>query len=174
MVNYNFAKIYRLTCNVTGLIYVGSTCEKYLCQRLCVHTSGHRKWKLDSKRPYCSSFKILDGNDWKIELIENVTCTTFDELACREGYFQSLAPCVNRNRAGRSPKQYYLDNIVKIRVQNNAYSKTYYVDNKEAIKLKQRERYKAKKLGMKVAEFQKGMEAKIAELSKNESKKNNI
>jgi hypothetical protein len=28
MVNYKLGKIYRLECNVTGLVYVGSTCEQ--------------------------------------------------------------------------------------------------------------------------------------------------
>ena len=167
MVNYTLGKIYQLTCNTTGLIYIGSSCERYLCQRLAVHTSGYRKWKQNSKSPYCSSFKILDGNNWTITLLEAVECADRDALACREGHFQKLAGilCVNANIAGRSPKQYYLDNIVSIRAHNNAYQKDYYQDNKNIIKQKQKERYKAKKLALKKSKFQTHMEEKLLSAS---------
>ena len=38
MVNYENGKIYKIVCNETGSIYIGSTAQKYLAP----HTSGPR------------------------------------------------------------------------------------------------------------------------------------
>ena len=34
MPDYSKGKIYKIVCNVTGLVYVGSTCEPTLARRL--------------------------------------------------------------------------------------------------------------------------------------------
>ena len=44
MVNYAKGKIYKIVCNVTGLIYVGSSTKHYLSDRLGNHTARYRKY----------------------------------------------------------------------------------------------------------------------------------
>jgi len=57
------SKIYKIICNTTGLCYIGSTNEKYLSSRLSKH-------KYDSKNKNISSKKVLENNNYHIELIE--------------------------------------------------------------------------------------------------------
>ena len=80
MVNYENGKIYKLVCNKTGLVYVGSTCQRLLCKRLSGHVDAFKRWK-NGKYNYVTSFKIIENNDYYMELLEPVSCSSFDELA---------------------------------------------------------------------------------------------
>ncbi len=82
MINYNNSKIYKIVCNNTGLVYYGSTTQKYLTARL----EQHRKYK---KIYNCSSKKIIDGGNYDILLVENVDCNNKDELRSRERFYKS-------------------------------------------------------------------------------------
>ena len=97
MVNYKLGKIYRLECNITGLVYVGSTCEPTLAKRLTKHVGVYRYY-LKGKCNYVSSFKILENNDYDIILIEKYPCNDRDELYSRECYFSNQIDCVNVNK----------------------------------------------------------------------------
>ena len=44
MVNYTLSKIYKIECNVTGLVYVGSTCEPTLAKRLTKHVGNYKSY----------------------------------------------------------------------------------------------------------------------------------
>jgi len=94
MVNYKLGKIYRLECNVTGLVYVGSTCEPTLAKRLTKHVAVYRSY-LKGTFNYVSSFKILENDDYDIILIEKYPCNDRDELHSRECYFSNQIDCVN-------------------------------------------------------------------------------
>ena len=67
MVNYELGKIYKLVCNKTGLIYIGSTCQKLLSQRLSGHVKNFKQWK-NGKTRYVPSYTIIENNDYFIEL----------------------------------------------------------------------------------------------------------
>ena len=95
MVNYEKAKIYKLVCNKTGLIYVGSTCQRLLCKRLSGHVANYKCWK-NGKYNYVTSFKIIEGNDYYMELLEAVSCSGFDELTKKERYYIESIDCVNK------------------------------------------------------------------------------
>ena len=45
---YENGKIYKLVSPHTNKIYIGSTCKKYLCQRMADHNSRFRKWDLNN------------------------------------------------------------------------------------------------------------------------------
>ena len=94
MVNYKLGKIYRIECNVTGLEYVGSTCEPTLAKRLTKHVGQYRSY-LKGTYNYVSSFKLLENNDYDIILIEKYPCNDKDELYSRECYFSNQIDCVN-------------------------------------------------------------------------------
>ena len=57
MIDFSKAKIYKIVCNVTNLVYVGFTTQK-LSQRLQHHRNDYKLY-LDSKYHYVSSFKMI-------------------------------------------------------------------------------------------------------------------
>ena len=118
MVNYENAKIYKLVCNKTGLIYVGSTCQRLLCKRLSGHVANYKQWK-NGKYNYVTSFKIIENNDYYMELLEAVLCSGFDELAKKERHYIDSIDCVNKCIAGRTIKQYYEDNKEVIEIKRS-------------------------------------------------------
>lgn len=95
MVNYQLGKIYKIVCNVTGQVYVGSTCEPTLAKRLSKHVDSYRCW-LGGKSHYVTSFKVLENYDFDIVLLENYPCSSKDELFVRERYFTNEIDCVNK------------------------------------------------------------------------------
>jgi hypothetical protein len=82
---YQDGKIYRLVCNKTGLAYVGSTCET-IQHRYNAHRNKYDAWKA-GKTNRCGSFRIVEGNDFRIELIENYPCNSKIELTQRERHW---------------------------------------------------------------------------------------
>jgi hypothetical protein len=54
---YPKAKIYKIVCNITGVIFVGSTCKK-LCQRIAQHREYYKQY-LKGKHNYVTLFKVL-------------------------------------------------------------------------------------------------------------------
>jgi hypothetical protein len=95
MVNYQLGKIYKIVCNVTGLVYVGSTCEPTLAKRLTKHVCSYRFWLKHGKK-YMTSYKILEKNDYEIILIEPYPCNNKDELYARERQWTNQIDCVNK------------------------------------------------------------------------------
>ena len=127
MTNYKQAKIYKIVCNKTGLVYVGATCKPLLCQRLAKHVSDHKQ-HLNGKCGYTTSFKIIENDDYFIELIEQKECNSKDELNKLEGKFIREIECVNKVIPDRTLKEYRQANKDKI--------KEYYQNNKEKINQK--------------------------------------
>ena len=119
MNKYNDSKIYKIVDHTTGNIYVGSTKQKYLSQRLENH---RRKYKscLQGYQDYTSSFKILENGNYDIVLLENVNCETKDQLFKRERFYIESLECVNKTTAGRTKKEYHEANkesLNKIRLK---------------------------------------------------------
>ena len=141
MSKYNNSKIYRIVCNNTGLVYYGSTTQKYLSNRL----SQHRKYQ------NCSSKKIIDEGNYEILLVENVDCNSKDELRARERFYIENNECVNKNIPGRTKKEYqkkyqkeYAKKYQKYRTENKEkikeYHKKYRTENKEKISERNKEK----------------------------------
>jgi hypothetical protein len=132
MINYQNGKIYSIRSYQTELIYIGST-TRPLSQRLGEHRIQYKK------NSAMSSKEILKYPDYYIELIENFPCNSKEELEKREGYFikQNINICVNCYIAGRTPKEYNIDN----KEQYNEYQKQYHENNKEQKKEYDKQRY---------------------------------
>ena len=94
MVNYEYAKIYRLIDNTNGNVYIGSTCEPTLARRLVVHRSDYKCW-LKGTKDYTSAFEIMKNNDYTIDLIEHVKCKSKDQLKSRLRYYLENNECIN-------------------------------------------------------------------------------
>lgn len=88
MIKYDLGKIYKIVCNITGEIYIGSTIQT-LALRLATHKHYNNT---------CTSKQIIERGDYSIELIENYTCNTRDELHSRERYYIDTLTCINNNK----------------------------------------------------------------------------
>jgi hypothetical protein len=86
-------KIYKITCNLTGLCYYGST-KKKLITRLSEHKNDYKRF-LNGRLRFLTSFDIIKNNDYKIELIEECF---IDNKKEREGYYIRKFDCVNKNK----------------------------------------------------------------------------
>ena len=94
------SKIYKIVCNETGLTYYGSTTET-LEGRLQKHESRFRK----NEGGKYSCYQIFENGDYKIELVEDVSCESKKELRDREAYYIRNYDCVNQVVPGRTRKE---------------------------------------------------------------------
>jgi hypothetical protein len=125
--DYSNAKIYKIIDNTNGDVYIGSTCLP-LEKRLKQHQKNY-KYYLNEKYSFVTSFKILENNDYSIELLEEFACESKIELHERERYHIENNKCVNRNIPNRTDKEYYQDNKGIISEKNKQYKQ----DNIEKI-----------------------------------------
>lgn len=125
--------IYKLHCPETNLIYIGSTAMP-LHKRLCLH-----KTKKDNTTTSRTLFEQSDNV--QIELIEEFEFDDKKELERREGEIikENIDICLNKRVAGRTTKEWMLDN----NYDNAAMCKKYREKNLEEIKAQQKE-YHAK------------------------------
>ena len=129
MVNYANGKIYCIRSHQTNDIYIGSTCQT-LSKRMTNHRNDYKRYTEGKTKRYTSSFDILKYGDAYIELIELYPCNQKCELLKQEGGVIRDRKCVNKRIAGRTKKQYYLDNKDEIKQYHNQY----YQDNKDELK----------------------------------------
>jgi hypothetical protein len=117
--DYSNAKIYKIIDNTNGDVYIGSTCLP-LAKRLKYHQYKY-KYYLNEKYHFVTSFKILENNDYSIELLEDYPCESKFELHEREQFYIKNNKCVNKYIPNRTDKEYREDNKDSIREyqQNN-------------------------------------------------------
>ena len=130
MIDYQQGKIYKIDCNVTGKVYIGSTCEPILARRLAGHVGNYRCY-LNGTSNYVSSFDILQNEDYDIVLIESYPCNSKDELHARERYHTNNIDCVNKIK----------NQGMKNEIGEKEYKKQYREKNKEVINTKKKEKH---------------------------------
>jgi hypothetical protein len=131
MPDYSTAKIYRIFSPSLNLSYYGSTTQT-LEARLAKHVIDYYCYSKDNaKYSYYSSFKVIEGGDYQIELVELCKCNNKQELERIEGKYQKENECVNMFIAGRTRAEYRNDNRLTIRAKNKAYKQL----NKDKIKI---------------------------------------
>jgi adenylate kinase family enzyme len=123
-------RVYKITSEKAGLVYIGST-SNTLGERLYRHKCDMKRW-LAGKKKYGEAYKLLEFDDAKMELIEELEVADRNELFKREGYYQRTMECVNRCIAGRSRKEYYDDNKDELKTR----CKKYKDEHKEEINAK--------------------------------------
>jgi hypothetical protein len=137
MPDYSKGKIYTIRNRDDDTkIYVGST-----IQSLAVRFGGHKR---DSEKERCRNillYKEVNGDwtNWYIELYENYSCSSREELLKKEGEVIRLIGTLNFIIAGRDYKQYCVDNKDKIKEQKKQYQKQNYIANVEIIKEKHKQ-----------------------------------
>jgi hypothetical protein len=163
-------------CNNTGLVYYGSTTQKYLSARLEQHRQVYQT---------CTSRKILNGGNYDILLVENVNCNSKDELRARERFYIENNDCVNKNIPGRTRKEWCEVNKDKLdeyqkewRNENkekiSESSKKYNQDNKEKVS-EQKKKYRLDnkdKIAERGKKYRNENKEKISESSKKYYQKN--
>ena len=117
--NFPDARIYKIKCNITNKIYIGSTYSNNLRKRLCMHYNSYLSF-LRGNYHYISSFDTLQNDNFDIELVQLFPCNNRHELHIREGYhIQNTVGCINRNVAGRTHAECVRRYQLKIRNNNN-------------------------------------------------------
>jgi hypothetical protein len=128
-------KIYKIvSMNNPELVYYGHTSQT-LAQRFSTHKCPSNK---------TTSKQIIDKGDAIILLVEHFPCLNENEARAREGYYILNNPCVNRCVAGRTDKQYYIDN----KQTKDDYQKKYDSEHKEQIKNRMKLYRQKKKLAL--------------------------
>jgi hypothetical protein len=122
MPDYQQGKIYKLISPHTDKIYIGSTSEQYLSQRLRNHNKNFKSWQ-KGLHSNTTSFRLFELGDVEIILLESYPCNSKDELAARERHWieQNKNLILNINIPSRKAKERYQVNKekIKIRIQNN-------------------------------------------------------
>jgi len=160
MVNYQEGKIYKIVDNTTGNIYIGSTAEKYLSQRLQKHISCYKIYINNEKTKNTTAFEIIKNNNFEILLLETFPCNNKYELEQKERYYIENNSCVNKNIPTRTYKEYYEDNKDKLLEEK----KDYYKNNKTSLTQKNKNYYENNK--DKIKEYRENNKDKIKEYYK--------
>jgi hypothetical protein len=135
---YANGKIYCLRSHQTDDIYIGSSTQ-LLYKRLY----QHKKEKYNDLAKY---------DDVYIELIEEYPCNNKMELFKKEGEHIRANDCVNKFIAGRTAKEWYIDNRDEILQKDKQYridnrnkilenQKQFYIDNRDKILQNQKQYY---------------------------------
>jgi len=114
---YQRGKIYKVVDTSYTECYIGSSTQRFLCNRMASHRANYKLWK-HNQYANCAVFSLFDKygvDNCKIELIESYPCESLEELRRREGHWIKLEECINKRVAGRTDLEYYYDNIEKFK-----------------------------------------------------------
>lgn len=120
-------KIYKICDFEDTKRYIGSTCEKYLSNRLAGHRKEYKRWKA-GKVPKVTSYCLFDEfgvENCKIILLESFEYTTREELKKKEAEYITTVECVNKNIPARTKEDWNRE--------HPDYNKNYYINNKERL-----------------------------------------
>jgi hypothetical protein len=119
---YQQGKIYKIISPHTDKIYIGSTCKKYLSQRLTAHTSSYKEKLKNNTRDKIMSYELLALGDVEIILLETYPCNSKDELVARERHWmdQNRDIIINKVIPFRTRIEHYreTDTVQKWREEN--------------------------------------------------------
>ena len=129
--DFSKSSIYRIDCDITGLVYVGSTAQEL-----------HHRWadhKKASKKPINAHFKLYKSfaehgiEHHHIELIEEIAVENRQQLNAREGHWirqlDTYINGLNGKISGRKAAEWFVENKDKIAEKKAEY----YIENKDKI-----------------------------------------
>jgi len=141
-------------------IYIGSTIQPYLSNRMATHRKDYKKWK-EGKVGKCTSFDLFDKygiDNCNIILLESINAQNKDELHAKEAYYINSFDCVNKYNPEKRTEE-------MIKEQK----KQYYEANKEHLTQKKKEYYETNK--EKMDEYYKEWRENNKDLKKELDKK---
>jgi primosomal protein N'' len=134
--NFSKGKIYKITNDFNDDVYVGSTCDT-LIKRFSAHKYSMRDNTKNSSKFY-TFMNEIGFERFRIDLIEDYSCTDKYQLRQREGHYLRQIGTLNKEIAGRNVQEWYLE--------NKDQKKMYREQNKEHIKDTQHQNYEKRKL----------------------------
>lgn len=143
MNKYQNGKIYKIVCNITNEIYIGSTIRT-LDKRLIRHVADYK----NNVQRKCESYKIIERGNYNIYLIENYSCNGRKELYKREAHWQKEIKCINKYIAYQSKEE------------KKIYCDKWREDNKDVLKIKKKEYAEKNKIRLKEYHKQHHLEHK--------------
>ena len=160
MPDYQQGKIYKIECLTTGKVYIGSTTQKKLSQRLAEHVR-HYKMFLENKFVYMTSYEVLKEGHYQITLVKLFLCNIHDELLMEERKTISEYDCVNN-------RKHPISTIEEQKALHNTRNQKYYYSTIEYQQLRKKIYNENNK--EKVSEYRKNYEEKHKQ-RRNEYKK---
>ena len=118
-------KIYTVRSYKSDEVYVGSTIQE-LSMRMGGHRADYKAGKILGK----NKLIVEDIKDWYIELYELFPCNYKTELKRREGEVIREIGTLNKNIAGRTTQEWFIDNADKMK----KHYKEYNIKNADKIK----------------------------------------
>jgi hypothetical protein len=129
--------IYKITSPNTDLVYVGKT-NQTLGRRFQCHHSDDKGWLAGKPKTSCTSYKVLEHGDARIELIEETEDASGKQ---REEYWINAILIHAMRGVGSSMAAYNRVHYAENREEICAKSKAYREENKEEISAKNKARY---------------------------------
>ena len=120
---YQRGKIYKVVDESYTECYIGSSTQKFLCNRMASHRANYKLWK-QQRYANCAVFSLFDKygvDSCKIELIELYPCESLEELRRREGHWIKSEERINNREAGRTD---WNPNMITLRDSRNTKSGT--------------------------------------------------
>lgn len=152
MPDYSKSKVYKLVCNLTGLVYVGSTvCPLY--KRKWEHGCVAKRYQEEGgDYPYMTSVEVAKNGDFDIVLLEEVQCENKEQLHRKEREWIERLDCVNKHIPTRTSTEWHQINKERIATYHrNHYQlhhsdrimkrRQYYQANREEVLAKQKTPY---------------------------------
>ena len=128
----NDGKVYKITSmSRPDLVYIGSTTLP-LRKRFSEHQSNYKSY-LKTGKKYITSFKVMEIGDAYIELLEDFSCSSKQQLNSREKFHITNNICVNK----LSP----INTIEENKEMKAKINQRWYQDNHDKI-LKQQKEYR--------------------------------
>ena len=62
----SYPLVYKIVCNTTGIIYIGSTTQKLYDRK------GKHMWDYRNRNGKTTAYKVMENNDWDIYEVEKV------------------------------------------------------------------------------------------------------
>ena len=149
--------IYKLHCQVTGKVYIGSTTVA-IDKAMKLNKSCFERYKRGKYKDNLSIFDVMANNDYNVTILElihelaNDTNFTLKLRKLQKFYINENANAVNKYIPTRTKKEYYVENIDhKLQYQNGYYKdnrgvisqkkRVYYLDNKDVFLQRSKEHY---------------------------------
>ena len=89
MPNYQLAKIYKIVDDIDDIVYVGSTSQRLLCERMRDH---RHKARSGSTAPIHQHMRSVGVDRFRIVLVEDFPCGRREQLTAREDFWMSKIP----------------------------------------------------------------------------------
>lgn len=96
--------------NQTEDIYIGSTSQRLLSERLAKHKCDYKRSLSGNKKSTITSYTLLKFDDIQITFIGHFPCEDKHELEARERFYIDNTNCINTVIPTRTDKEYRTTN----------------------------------------------------------------